>query len=288
MALRSAVVGSCTAPLRVQCDRRWVMAFSAGLGCVAPAQLDPSLTGGVSAHPLFPVAPEWQVLTGGRAALDYGLEPHEVARGVHAGHDLVLHRPLRSDSTVDISVMVAGVEHTQSGARLTLRFEAVDAPTGQPAWTTWLTSLYRGVSVDGPDRPPVDRPEPTPALERDAQVLDRRSVDIGAGAAHIYTECARIWNPIHTDTEVARSAGLDGIILHGTAALGHGVTQTSVMLGWALADVRRVGGSFRSMVTMPCTLSVELVELTGAQARFQVRTASGDIAIRDGFVDRRP
>ena len=42
-------------------------------------------------------------------------------------------------------------------------------------------------------------------------------VPISALAAHVYTECARIWNPVHTDTAVADRAGLPGLILHGTA-----------------------------------------------------------------------
>ena len=29
---------------------------------------------------------------------------------------------------------------------------------------------------------------------------------ISTGAAHVYTECARIWNPVHTDSAVAAAA----------------------------------------------------------------------------------
>ena len=36
-------------------------------------------------------------------------------------------------------------------------------------------------------------------------VLERR-VAVAAGAAHIYTECSRIWNPIHTDPRTAARA----------------------------------------------------------------------------------
>ena len=54
-----------------------------------------------------------------------------------------------------------------------------------------------------------------------AQPRNEIRVPIGAGAAHVYTECARIWNPIHTDTAVTAKAGLPGIILHGTATLAN-------------------------------------------------------------------
>ena len=42
-------------------------------------------------------------------------------------------------------------------------------------------------------------------------------VEVPYHLGHVYTECARIWNPIHTDLAVARAAGLPGPILHGTA-----------------------------------------------------------------------
>src|SRR4029077_6419959 len=50
-------------------------------------------------------------------------------------------------------------------------------------------------------------------------------VAISPTLAHVYTECARIWNPIHTDRAVARAAGLPDIILHGTATLALAVSR---------------------------------------------------------------
>jgi acyl dehydratase len=73
----------------------------------------------------------------------------------------------------------------------------------------------------------------------------------------VYTECARIWNPIHTDVAVARAAGLPAPILHGTATLALAVTR-------ALAHDRRsdpsavaeISARFTGMVAMPSTLTV--------------------------------
>ena len=50
-------------------------------------------------------------------------------------------------------------------------------------------------------------------------------VDVPANLALVYTECARIWNPIHTDLAVARGAGLAAPILHGTATLALAVSR---------------------------------------------------------------
>ena len=74
-------------------------------------------------------------------------------------------------------------------------------------------SLYRGVALAGPARdetsasPPHEAPArtagpPPPATPRWAE-----GQEVPYHLAHVYTECARIWNPIHTDLAVARAAG---------------------------------------------------------------------------------
>ena len=40
----------------------------------------------------------------------------------------------------------------------------------------------------------------------------------------MYSECARIWNPIHSDHATALASGLDGPILHGTATMARAVS----------------------------------------------------------------
>lgn len=282
MPVRSAAVGTVVEPREVVCDNRWLMAYAAGVGCDGADYLDTTRAEGVVAHPVFPVAPEWDLLTGD-LAIDYGLEADEVRRGVHARHDLVIPAAMRGPLTMLLGVTVAGVERTPAGARLTLRFDAA-AEDGTTLWTTWLTSLYRGVDVEGPDRIPEGRPA-APSLDPHSPVLDSSTVQLGAGAAHVYTECARIWNPIHTDAAVARMAGLDGIILHGTATLAHGVTETARMVGRPLSDVRGLGGSFRAMVPLPSAISIDLTARDGDRAWFRVLNAAGQPAVRDGYVD---
>jgi acyl dehydratase len=74
---------------------------------------------------------------------------------------------------------------------------------------------------------------------------------------HVYSECARIWNPIHTDIAVARAAGLPGPILHGTATLALAVSRVVARDLDGRADrVARVSARFTGMVTPPCTITV--------------------------------
>ena len=84
-------------------------------------------------------------------------------------------------------------------------------------------------------------------------------MEIAAGAAHTYTECARIWNPIHTDKAVALEAGLPDLILHGTANLAHGVSAVVDHAADGRPElVRRIQCRFAAMVLMPSTLTVRI------------------------------
>jgi hypothetical protein len=53
-------------------------------------------------------------------------------------------------------------------------------------------------------------PKAPAAIASDAAPRVTREIPLSATAAHVYTECARIWNPIHSDAAVAARAGLPG------------------------------------------------------------------------------
>ena len=48
-----------TDPIHHDVDRRWLMAYAAGLGDDRPVYTDPTGPGGIVGHPLFPVCVEW-------------------------------------------------------------------------------------------------------------------------------------------------------------------------------------------------------------------------------------
>ena len=98
-------------------DARWLMAYAAALGETAPEYFDTTRPDGLLAHPLFPVCYEWPLALDVRAkAL-----PDEVAvRGVHATHDLTLHRPPRAGDRLSTTATVTALERRAPGAYLVL------------------------------------------------------------------------------------------------------------------------------------------------------------------------
>jgi len=249
------------------------MAYSAALGETHRRYFDTGAPGGVLAHPLFPVCYEWPVSRPIRQIPE--LREH-FPRLVHAEHDLVLHRMPRHGDRLSTSVRITSVAQRKPGAFVVFRFDTRDAH-GEPVSTTDFGVLYRGVEVEGPDcGAAMSIPATQPALKPLA------NVEVAANAAHVYTECARIWNPIHTDIAHARAAGLPGIILHGTATLALSVSK--VLGNIDPRRVRRLRCRFSGMVPMPSTLEI-FAHQYEQSLFFETRKTDGEIVVSRGSIE---
>ena len=103
-------------------------------------------------------------------------------------------------------------------------------------------------------------------------------IPIREGAANIYTETARIWNPIHSDKAFALAAGLPDIILHGTATLALGISAlVNEFLHGDSRRVRRLGGRFCGMVLMPNTLTVAVNRRSDELIGFNILDANDQL-----------
>jgi acyl dehydratase len=289
MRIPASAVGITVGPREQEVDARWLMAYAAALGEHAPEYFDTTRPDGVLAHPLFPVCYEWPLALDVRArAL-----PDEIAmRGVHATHRLSLHRRPRAGDRLSTTATIAALERRTPGAYLVLRMETLDAG-GRPVSTTEYGSLYLGVDCDT-----TPHPDPLPFGERERGTLSppgrgrgeewswTTDVPIAPTLAHVYTECARIWNPIHTDRAVALGAGLPDIILHGTATLALAISQA---LGrqprGPATPVRAVTARFGAMVRMPSRIVVRgrapQPSPAGAVVGFEALAEDGRSAVRD-------
>lgn len=258
--LPNSVVGREIEPDEQVVDARWLMAYNAALG---------ELSG--EPHPLFPVCYEWPATR--RLRERAGLAPLD-ARLVHAQHDLIVHRRPAVEK-VRVSGKVVAAIQRRPGVLVVFRF-ATHGDKGDRITTTDFSALYRDVKLDGGDRliAPVEDPPP-----HERKLAPAGEIAVAATAAHVYTECARIFNPIHTDAAYARAAGLPDIILHGTATLALSVSR----LVQDHKEVRRVRCRFSGMVTMPNTLTVH-ASRDGDDIAFETRNAAGQAVVERGWV----
>jgi acyl dehydratase len=259
------------------------MAYAAALEETAPEYFDTARPEGLVAHPLFSVCYEWPAAVELRAQLT---SKDIAARSVHATHNLVIHRPVKAGDRLETTATVTLIEPRSPGVYQVTRFETVDQ-RGTPVTTTEYGSIYRGVSID-PAPGPV-RPKGSEPMENASSVWST-SVPLSAGLAHVYTECARIWNPIHTDRAVAMGAGLPDIILHGTATLALAVSRVLRREPAEAAHrVRRITCRFTGMVRLPSAITVrglgETTERASRVIAFQVLTEDGHPAVHKGLIE---
>jgi acyl dehydratase len=276
-AIAADIVGVEIGPIIHEVDARWLMAYAAALDEDDPRSFDTLAAGGPLAHPLFAVCYEWPAALALRdRAIAAALQP----RSVHATHRLAIHRPPRAGDTLRTTGRVVAVEARRAGTRVLSRFVTIDA-AGQPVTTTDYGSVYRDVPLTGAGASPSPARAQAPTLPPTWQ----ERIDVTARAAWVYTECARIYNPIHTDVAVARGAGLPAPILHGTATLALAVSRA---LRHAAdgdpARVVEVAARFTGMVTMPSSLSVRGVAQPPDGIAFEVLDGSGAAVVAGGVV----
>ncbi len=276
----SKIVGLEVGAVSQTLDARWLMAYAAGLGETDPRYYDTAAPGGPLAHPMFPSCYEWTVALALRAKV---VRSELLPRGVHAGHHLVVHRRPQASDRLLTRGQVVRVAPVRSGALVVTRYATVDR-NGQPVTTTDYGSIFRGVEADGeasaggPDLPEL-RPPAGDATRWSA------TVPIATQAAHVYTECARIWNPIHTDLAVARAAGLPGLVLHGTCTIALAVSQVIRHdLGGDPTRITALAARLTGMVPMPSSIVVRGRARAGDLVAFDVVNERGEPVLKDGVV----
>lgn len=286
MPLNMTMLGEQTQPFVHDVDARWLMAYAAGINDLNPRYMDTSRFA-VLGHPLFPVCLEWPAILGSRQLRGFeAMTAAENARGVHAAHDLHIYQPIVAGERYTTRATMIGLRAIKPGAAQTLRLDTFNR-AGELVCQTWQLSISRDVAVLGepaageaaPDLPDSSLGEP----------LSRRyELPVQAGAANIYTECARIWNPIHSDKAFALAAGLPNIILHGTATLALAVSKlVDEHLDGDPTRVVRIGGRFTGMVLMPTVLCLQLQWQSKDYLGFGITDGQGAEVFSQGFVGFR-
>lgn len=279
--LSAAIVGATAGPLMQSIDARWLMAYAAALGEADPRFYDTAAVDGPVAHPLFAVCYEWPLARELRART---IGEPIAARAVHASHHVILHRRPCPGDRLATTARIVGLSSHRAGTLVMVAFETADAQ-GRPVTTTRYGSIYRGVQAETDAAEP--QPETPPARAARGPLRWESPIQVPAHAAHVYTEGARIWNPIHTDLAAARAAGLPGPILHGTATLALAVSRVVAHdLEGEPARVRGVGARFTGLVRLPSTFIVRGYDDRADGIVFDAVDTDGHPVLSDGTLRR--
>ena len=278
MAVPVGIVGVRTPSGTVDVDPRWTMAYAASIGDGNERYFNTSTT--VAVHPMFPVCFEWPVIVGAMETLsaDHDLTA-PFGSMVHVGHSSRQHRVIRPPEVLTTSCEIRSARQTRAGVLVVFGLETVDGD-GETVVSTEETMMLRGEHLAGEEVDAAAREEPVSPTQ-EPEVWETVEVPVDKFAAHTYSECARIWNPIHTDYAHAAEHGLPGIILHGTATAARALTVVvDHLLGGDPGRVASMSCRFTAMVLMPNTLTIRTGWMNESTVCASVENSAGELAVR--------
>ncbi|MGI5375018.1 MaoC/PaaZ C-terminal domain-containing protein [Streptomyces sp. CA-251387] len=187
----------------------------------------------------------------------------DLARVLHGGQSLTVHRPVPVAGTATATGRIAAVYDKGKAAVLVMRTEVADADG--PLWTNDAQIFVRGEGGWGGDRGPSARLEP-PTGDPD-KVVER---PVREDQALLYRLSGDL-NPLHADPEFAKIAGFERPILHGLCT--YGITLKAVvdtLLGGDVTRVRSYATRFAGVVFPGETLRIRVWREGEGRVRVEV------------------
>lgn len=206
MPLKKEALGAKTDEFTYEVEAEKTIAYAKATNEDNPAFVDESA--GVVAPPVFGVVPAW---TASGAAMSAVVPPPDFLRLVHGEQDMTFFAPVKPGDTLTSVAEIVSIEEKATGETATARITTTNQD-GDKTTVQDMTIFIRGGGGGGP-RPPKE-PEPDRG-EADVTVTQKVDDD----QTYRYKEASGDHNPIHVDENIAKSAGLPGIINHGLCTM---------------------------------------------------------------------
>ena len=282
--LNTDSVGRLTIAKTTLLDTRFTMAYASSINDTNPAYFDDLRAGGVAIHPGIVFSLQWAA----RFRPDQTVNLRAAPFGVHASTDLRIYRPFRPGEAITTQGRTVQMRQVRPGVFNLERYR-MTASDGELVAELDYNGITRGAALEGPDVVLEPEPEPPSFGAVSDAPLWREEVPIGLHAGQQYTECAQIYNPIHTEPSVAKAAGLPDIILHGSATKAMSLTAVvNRCFDGDPSRVTRLTGQLRGMVLMDTRIAVEALaeEVVDGEKRVLFRTLNhaGEAAVSNGIV----
>jgi acyl dehydratase len=232
----------------------------------------------ITASPIFPIVPAFSSF--GDAAGDPELQA-DLLRLVHGQEEHILHAPIRPGDVLTCSAVLESVEQKDTGETFTVKVTETNQNgdlVAEVAGTMFIRGSGSGKKSGGSQQEP----------QRDVVYEEATKVD--DDQTHRYADASGDHNPIHLDENVARMAGLPGIINHGMCTMA--IATKGAVDGLAGGDptrVKRVAVRFSKPVFPGEELTTRFWkdgEKDGATVYgFETYNPDGAPVIKNGFVE---
>jgi acyl dehydratase len=199
---------------------------------------------------------------------------------LHAEQSLIIHKQLPVEGTVVSESKIDEIydKGADKGAVMYMTRTLHDEATGNLLATLGTVSFLRADGGFGGKRDGAPKPRPVPTDRPPDIVAD---LPVFLNQALIY-RLAGDYNPLHSDPEVARSAGFDRPILHGLCGYGMaGRALLKVLARDEPARFKRLDVRFTSPVYPGEPLQIEIWRVGPGDASFRVVATERKVVVED-------
>ncbi|MGH2729477.1 MAG: MaoC/PaaZ C-terminal domain-containing protein [Actinomycetota bacterium] len=226
------------------------------------------------ASPIFPIVPAFQFLA--EAGMDPELQA-DLLRLVHGEEEHILLKPIRPGDVLTVKPVIESIEQKETGETFTVKVDVTNQD-GDDVAVIRATSFIRGSGSSGKKAAPTE--EPT------REIVYEETTKVDEDQTHRYADASGDHNPIHLDANVAKMAGLPGIINHGMCTLA--IATKGAVDGLAGGDptrVKRVAARFSKIVFPGQELTTKFWAEGDGTYGFETYNPDGAAVIKNGTVE---
>jgi acyl dehydratase len=211
MALNRSCIGKCYSASPFQVALEALQQYARAYNDLNPHFFDPAVPGGIVAPPMFAVVVTWIPLLS--ALTDPELHA-DLLRLLHRAQDMEFLAPIRAGDLITSTSKIASIESAAGGEVMSVSLEARNQRDETVNRSTF-TVFIRGRRDSGT---PIESKLSSDEAAR-GQPLLMVDQTVDTDQTFRYAEASGDRNPIHVDENVAKMAGLPGIILHGLCTM---------------------------------------------------------------------
>jgi len=244
----------------------------------------PAHRAGTVAPPVFAIVPVFDAML--VPVLD--VAPTDIfGRVVHGEQDFHFHRPIQPGETLVARARATGYAGRDNGSTITIHIETRSGE-GELVNEQYLTAFFRNIDAGRT----VGDPAPPHKFDETLRARDPIAVvpqHIDDDQTFRYAPAAGDPVPLHLDAEVARDAGLPGIIAHGLCTMAFASWAVLTEVGGADTQrLRRFAVRFAKLVFPGDDLQTRIWKVNSGNGTttYAFETVRGaDVVLSDGLAE---
>ena len=134
---------------------------------------------------------------------------------VHGGQHMEFYQPIKPGDEIGCRATITDIEDKGSGEVIKIKVLSTNEDGNKVVESDWGLFI-RGI---GSGQRPGKRAGAVKKVPDPGQIAFRKEISVPQDITYRYSKASNDMNPIHLDNEVAKKAGLSGIVVHGLCTM---------------------------------------------------------------------